>query len=329
MDFGWKARFVCSDWKDPRRSCQIRRKTVRPKIFRSTYTLPMATPSENLLSYALVTPSFRLDVDRCALLVESVERWAAPYLRHYLVIDRRDVPMFKHFESDRTQILIVEDIVPRWLVRIPGVRRFWFSFRTRPVKNWILQQIVKLSIPDVVGDDVLIYTDSDVFYVAPYDPRAYERDGKVPLFVETGQRGLIENNDHWHSVAARLLGLTPEAEYDTNYIGNAICWRRDNVLKMNRLLESVANKSWERAVAPLSGFSEYILYGMYANRVLGEASGHWNDDKIRTLNHWTPAPLDMAGLQELKSRLSPEYHSVMVSAKSRTPVADIRKVFLQ
>ncbi|WP_422742546.1 DUF6492 family protein [Mycobacterium sp. WMMD1722] len=289
----------------------------------------MNTPAEKPLSYALVTPSFRLDVDRCAMLVESVERWAAPYLRHYLVIDRRDVPMFRSFESSRTQILIVEDIVPNWLVRIPGIRRFWFSFRTRPVKNWILQQIVKLSIPNAVDDDILLYTDSDVFYVAPYDPRADERDGKVPLFIETGQRGLIRNNDHWHAVSSRLLGLPVEPSYDTNFIGNAICWRRDNVLEMQRRMESVAHKGWERAVAPLGGFSEYILYGVYATQVLGDASGHWHDDTIRTLNYWDPVPLDLTGLEEFKARLTPEYHSVMVSAKSRTPVADIRKVFFQ
>ncbi|NTY61055.1 DUF6492 family protein [Mycolicibacterium sphagni] len=289
----------------------------------------MTTPTEKQLSYALVTPSFRLDVDRCALLVESVERWAAPYLQHYLVVDRRDVPMFKPFESARTRILIVEDIVPNWLVRIPGVRRFWFSFQTRPVKNWILQQIVKLSVPSVVDDDVLLCTDSDVFFVAPYDPRAYERDGEVPLFIETGQQGKIANNDHYHAVGSRLLGIPAEAVCDTNYVGNAICWRRDNVLEMHRRLERVANRKWERTIAPLSGFSEYVLYGLYATQVLGEASGHWLDGTIRTLNYWPPVPLDVAELQQLKARLSPEYHSVMVSAKSRTSVADIRKVFFQ
>lgn len=289
----------------------------------------MNTPVEKPLSYALVTPSFRLDVDRCAMLVESFEQWAAPYLRHYLIVDRRDVPMFKSFESARTQLLVVEDIVPNWLVRIPGVRRFWFSFRTRPVKNWILQQIVKLSVPAAVTDDILLYTDSDVFYVAPYDPRSYERDGRVPLFVETGQRGLIRGNDEWHAIGSRLLGIPSEGEADTNYVGNGVCWRRDNVLQLHQRLEAVGHRQWERSVARLNTFSEYILYGLYVTRVLGDASGHYHEDTIRTLNYWDPVPLDMAGLEQFKSKLSPEYHSVMVSAKSRTPVADIRKVFLQ
>src|ERR1700733_13369033 len=112
------------------------------------------------LNYALVTPSFRLDIERCRLLVESAERWVAPSVRHYLVIDARDVAMFRPLLDSRTEILVVEDIIPSWLFRGPGVRRFWLILRTRLVKNWILQQLVKLAVPAAVNEDVLIYADS-------------------------------------------------------------------------------------------------------------------------------------------------------------------------
>jgi hypothetical protein len=46
------------------------------------------------LSYALVTPSFCVDLERCRFLVETTERWVAPGVRHYLVIDRRDAALF-------------------------------------------------------------------------------------------------------------------------------------------------------------------------------------------------------------------------------------------
>ena len=280
------------------------------------------------LSYALVTPSFGLDLDRCELLVESVARWATPSLRHYLVIDRRDVPLFSHLRSERTQILVVEDIVPGWLVRIPGVRRFWMSFRTRPVKNWILQQMVKLAIPSVVTEDVLLYTDSDTFFIAPYDPSVFERDGRVPLFVEHGQRGILDYNDRWHGQAAKLVGLPVETGYDTSFVGNVICWRRENALALQKQIERTTGKRWTQSIATLTAFSEYTLYGLYCQRALGdEASGHWQDSEIRTLNHWKPICLDIAGLEQLKARRLPHHHSAMISAKSRTPVADIRKVF--
>jgi hypothetical protein len=276
--------------------------------------------------YALVSPSFRTDFDCCAMLVESVERWVSPGLRHYLIVDHRDVPLFRPLESRRTEVLVVEDIVPWWIRRVPGVRRLWFSFRSLPIRNWILQQIVKLSVANVVPAEVLFFVDSDVFFCAPFDPQACTRDGRPPLFVQTGQRGLIPDNDKWHSVAARLLGLQPESSYDTNFIGNVICWRRDNVLKLHDRLEQVAGTSWQLAVASHLAFSEYILYGMFVTRGLGD-SGQWHDEVERTLCYWERKPLDEAGLIALKEKRREHHHSVMISAKSRTPVPLIRRVF--
>jgi hypothetical protein len=310
--------------------CKISEPYQNPRILRYSKDLArgrIQIAGMSPYSYALITPSFRLDFDRCKLLVESAERWVAPHVHHYLVIDRRDVPMFSSLRSSRTSILIVEDIIPPWLFRLPVTRRFWFSFRTLPVRNWILQQIVKLSIPSVVEKDVLLCTDSDTFFVAPYDPREFERDGKVPLFVETGQRGLIKSNDEWHRVAAGLLGLAPEASYDTNYIGNVIPWRRDTGLALQRRISEVTGKPWQLALSYQPVFAEYILYGMFTHGVLGQSSGQWDDGELRTLTYWKTIPLGITELQELKAQRLPQHYSVMISAKSKTPVADIRKVF--
>jgi hypothetical protein len=280
------------------------------------------------ISYAIVTPSFRTDADRCALLIESVERFVAPHVKHYVVIDRRDLPLFRPLVSSRTELLIVEDIVPGWLIRVPGIRRFWLSLRTRPVKNWILQQLVKISIPFALRTDVLLYSDSDVFFIKPFDPRTLERGGNVPLYRETGQRGVIDFNDRWQAVGSRLLGLPVETGCDTNYVGNVITWRRENVVSMCEYIEQNMRVKWQRAIVPLNVFSEYILYGLFADRLLGTRSGHWHDPVTRTLCHWQPTLLDIAGLEKLKQGERPEHYSVMISAKSKTPVADIRRVFV-
>lgn len=280
------------------------------------------------LTYALVTPSFRLDLAQCRLLVESVERHVPQEIRHYLVVDRRDVPLFRPLAGRRTEILTVEDIVPGWIVRIPGVRRFWWSWRSRPIKNWILQQIVKLSVADVVREDVFLFVDSDVLFVAPYDPRALERDGAVPLFVETGKAGIIPFNDAWHGVAAELIGLPAQKTYDTNFIGNVICWRRNTVKQLHARMAEVARRDWVLAVAPKMKFSEYILYGLYVTQLMKGTAGHYDDPVDRTLCYWHESALSLQGLQELRARLEPKHHSVMISAKARTSADDIRRVFL-
>src|ERR1019366_6084207 len=113
--------------------------------------LPQEAASEDARA-AIVTPSFRGDLDRWRLLVDSVARHVPASVPHYLVVDRRDVPMFRAMESGRTRLLVVEEVIPWWIMRVPGVRRFWWSWRSRPIKNWILQQIVKLSVPSVVPE---------------------------------------------------------------------------------------------------------------------------------------------------------------------------------
>ena len=174
---------------------------------------------------------------------------------------------------------------------------------------------------------MLLYTDSDVFFVSQFDPRSLEKGGHVPLFVEPGQRGLIKDNDRWHNIAAGLLGVVKEQSYDTNYVGNVVTWRRQNALAMCRRIEETTGRSWQVSLAHLGAFSEYILYGMFCQRVMGEGSGQWDDGVLRTLNYWRTDPLSISDLESLKSSQQPYHHSVMISAKSRTPLADIRRVF--
>jgi hypothetical protein len=278
-------------------------------------------------SFALVTPSYWMDVDRCRFLLETAERWVSPNVRHYLIIANRDLALFKPMLSTRTSLIVVEDIVPRWLFRLPGLRRFWISLRTRPVKNWILQQIVKLSAPSAIPEDVLLYADSDMFFIAPFDPGSFERNNSVPLFAETGQRGLIPSNDVWQTVCAELLGIAPETGFDINYVGQLIWWRRLNALAAVQRVQDVSRKTWQQAIAPLSGFSEYILYGLHSDKILGAKSGHWHDSVIRTLCYWETTPLNLRDLEMFKAKREPHHHSAMVSAKSQTSVADIRTVF--
>jgi hypothetical protein len=126
------------------------------------------------------------------------------------------------------------------------------------------------------------------------------------------------------------MGVPVEGSYDTNYINQLVCWRRSTVIEALRRIEQVQQREWALSIAALvRGFSEYTLYGVYVDYIAGEESaGHWRDGVLRTLNYWHPRPLDERGLKSLKAQRQPHHHSVMVSSKSNTEVADIRSVFL-
>lgn len=277
---------------------------------------------------ALVTPTYRNDYEVCRILVDSVAKHVPPHIHHYLFVERRDEAMFRPLCNERTHLRIVNDFIPWWLFRIPGVPGFWMSLKTLPVRNWIMQQIIKLSIAGSIEEDAFYLVDSDIFFARPFNPDDTVRDGRVPLMVETGQAGLIANNDNWHNIACRLLKLPEKPVHDTNFVGPMICWRRDHALELQRYLsECNGGRELVSIMSEHLWFSEFILYGLFVTEVLKERSGHWIDDSYHTLCHWGENPLDAAGLADLKRGGQPDQFAVMINAKSHTPSALIRDAF--
>jgi hypothetical protein len=277
-------------------------------------------------TYAIITPSYAPDFERCRVLVESVRRYAAPYVEHYLIVDRRDLKLFSRLSGPRTHVVLKQEILPRWLRQVPLSSKWWLSLKGQIVRGWIIQQIVKLSVDAVTCADVCVFIDSDAFLIKPFDPRAAERAGQVPMFREVLPR---ENafNRAWLGAASSLLGLPPDRDGRTNYVSQAVTWRRANVIALHRYIEEQTGRGWVEALCPLRTMSEYVLYGVYCQRVLGERAGHYWDDTITTLNHWEEERLDDAGLSRLRSALRPEHIGVMISAKSNTDVPAIRRAF--
>ncbi len=277
-------------------------------------------------SYAIITPSYAPDFERCRVLVESVRRYAAPHVEHHLVVDRRDERLFSALAGPRTHVAVKQAILPPWLRQIPTSTRWWLSRWGRPVRGWMVQQIIKLSVDAITGADGLIFIDSDAFLVRPFDPRDRERDGKVPMFRET----LPASGAHhaaWIEAASALLGVPAERGCRTSYVDTGVTWLRKNVVSLHHHLERVTGSGWIEAMCRLHTMSEYVLYGVYCERVLGERSGHYWDDTIHTLSHWTESPLDAPALSDLRQKLRAEHDSVMINGKSRTEVAAIRRAF--
>lgn len=226
----------------------------------------------------IVTPSYRRDLERCRLTVRSVDRFVDPDLHHYLVIDRRDVAMFREFENDRTTIITAEDLLPWWIFRIPRVRKVWMSVKTLPVRSWIVQQLMKLSVASQIDADVFCFVDSDVAFVRPTGLDAFVSGDQVRLFRRPGHANMA-THQRWHRSSARLLGLEERDYFGADFIGNMITWRRDTLLAMQKHIEQVTGKHWVRAVASEMHLSEYILYGIFAEHVAGfEQAGHAPQD---------------------------------------------------
>ncbi len=281
--------------------------------------------------FAIVTPSYYVDFDRCRWLCETVDRWVGGSAVHYVMVDAADRRLFAPLASSRRRVVTKEDVLGGALHQVPFARRWWAWSRGLPVRGWIVQQLTKLFAHKVVEEDVLFFVDSGAFFVRPYDPsRVVRADGRVALFREQGdwfQRSRATQK--WHRIAARLLGLQAVPRWDVGYIKTLVTWRRDNLVRMHEHIERVTGRPSFDSLARRLTLSEYVLYGMYSDLVLGDRSGHFHTSSIETLSHWAQKELSLAELRALRDGLAPEHVLVMVNEKSGTSLDVVRAAFTE
>jgi hypothetical protein len=277
----------------------------------------------NAPRFALITPSYEPDFERCALLARSVKEFVDPSITHYIAVEKRDLHLFRQLAGPRTKIIRLDEILPWWVFRVPLVRSGWMSLKTKPVRNWIMQQAVKLSLPRMLSEEVLLFADSDVAFVRPFDGQPVLRDGDVRLVRMPGE-GNIDYQHPWHQTAAKLLGLPPCDYFGARHIAQLVSWRRDNALRMHAHIEATSGRPWLETILSQWHLSEYILYGVYADEVLRDDAGHWTDANNLCHEYWPDQPLSEAGLRKFFELLEPHHVAVMISAKARMGVEEYR-----
>jgi hypothetical protein len=285
------------------------------------------------MTFSVVTPSYFRDYDRCVLLNESIKRWVPDTVRHCIIVDKRDYKMFAGLADGRTQVLTQESVVPKRFWPVPFSRKWRLSWNTLPMRGWIWQQLVKLSIATAVDSDAYMMVDSDVFFVKPFDPNALVRDGKVPLFRENKDYYTSAvRNQQWHASAHRILGLPPRSvPYSTGYVGPHVFWRRDTLQRLNdQLTRGRLPGAWLRQIGRLLTFSEYVLYGVFVETKEGLSEcGHYFFDKDICHNYWPEVTLSVDELRAFRDEMPEEKVLVMINAKSNTPPESIRRVFFE
>ena len=159
---------------------------------------------------AMVTASYAPDFERCRLLCETVDRHVSGAAHHYILVEHRDVALFRQLETAgapsstsatccRAGCALFDD--PLSLFR----RRVWLSLKTQPLRGWHVQQLRRIAIAAHASEDVLVFCDSDVAFLKPFDCAAFWRDGKARLFRRDGV--LADDGHDEHRIWSRNAGL--------------------------------------------------------------------------------------------------------------------------
>ena len=285
-------------------------------------------------SFALITPTFAGDYAQFSLLAHTVERHVPESVPHYVIVPSGDYRQFARLQSKRTRLLIEDSVLPDWVQGFLTINRYRVTTRSLPIRGWVLQQLLKLSMPAFAPEDVYLFVDSDVAFLKDFDPaRMFVHDGKVRLFCEQFDESwpivARARGQRWRRVSQRLLGARQNTAPRASYVGNVISWRRDVVLSLQRHLDRGWGRSWQERIARCPTCSEYMLYGQYVENVLGyEAAGHYLDDTICALEAWEAREQSVADLRTMRDQRLADHHvALMVSAKGHTPADRIDQVF--
>ncbi len=273
------------------------------------------------LDFCIITPSYALDFERCQLLCRSIERFISHPVKHYVIVDQRDLPLFRQIETPNRQIHTKQSILPWWIKSIPSCHHVWLSLKTLPLRGWIIQQIIKIAAAQQIDADVSVLIDSDVVFVRPFDLHNLVRNDQVRLFRNPNGND-VQRKLHfkWHQSASRLLSLPDVDMTIPDYVGHIITWRRDRVLQLCQHIERVSGREWIETLANSWHLGECVLYGIFIDRILKERSGHYYDTQNICHNYWFPQALSDEQLQHFIREIHPDQVALMISAKAGMPV---------
>lgn len=281
------------------------------------------------MKLATITTSYAPDFELCREAAASVLAYTPASAIHYIVVPRRDLGLFSQLRGPRTQVLPVEEILPRYVRAVPGAN-FWLSLRHPfpPVRGWIMQQIVKMQVPAKVDADVLLYADSDFVFIRPVTAETFRKDGHIRFYrKEAAIDEHMPRHIIWHNLARRLLGAPVAQPPFPDYINSPGAWERSKVLALHDRIQQINGRPWLDVVASQLHFSEGTLYGTFVDAVLGEQANVTPVDSMLCHTYWDTSPLSLEAAQKFLDDVAPEDIAVWITSKSGTPI-EVRRAAL-
>jgi hypothetical protein len=281
---------------------------------------------------ALVTPTYWRDLELCALLCESVDRYLTSFTRHYLIVADADIPMFAKFSGPRRVVLPASHLLPSWLKPLPRVirrkgRHYWYSLRSKPVSGWHVQQFLKIAAVSRLPEQRYCILDSDVVFFRPFDLSGVAQPSVIPLFHRPNAvEAQAPLHAPWVRSSHRLLGLDAPAFPADDFIDHIIFWDQRSVQALVRRIESVTGREWVEALCRERDVSEYMLYGYFVQTEPDLMRAHELAVTNRCVSYWGADALDEAEVEGMLSAADQGYVAFSAASFSGTPVQLVRSV---
>jgi Family of unknown function (DUF6492) len=281
-------------------------------------------------SVALLTPTYGRDLELCTLLCESIDRHVSSFSKHYLLVPDGDLPLFAHLESERRSVIPASTFLPKWLRPLPRMiqrkrRQFWWSFRTKPVSGWHVQQFLKIAATIGLPHQRFCILDSDVVFFRDFDLSRFEFPNPIPLLTMPNEVTSKQfRHANWVGTSHQLLGLPTPPLPASDYIGHIIFWDQQATRAMVSKIEAVTGVDWVEALCGIRDFSEYMLYGYFVQNDARFSAGHTLSARTPCVSYWEMPKLGQSELNRLLGGAGENDVAFSVASFSGTPVQSIR-----
>jgi len=279
---------------------------------------------------ALLTPTYAADLELCTLLCESVDRHVSSFSKHYLLVPDCDLALFSGFESEHRKVLPASQFLPKWLRPLPRIvqrkrRQYWWSLRTKPVSGWHVQQYLKIAATISLPCQRYCILDSDVVFFRDFDLSRFEYPNSIPLLnVQNEITSEQIRHARWVETTHELLGLPAPPLPASDFIGHIIFWDQQTTRAMTSKIEAVTHLDWVEALCRTREFSEYLLYGYFAQNDARFSGRHSLSPRSQCVSYWDQPELSKEGVNQLLRRARKDDVAFSVASFSGTPVQIIR-----
>ncbi len=242
------------------------------------------------MTFAVVTPSHRNDWPLFISLHESVLLHTPEPVTHYVIVPGADVQLFSQVAGPRCVVIPEESLYPRHYRPLPGANQLLHSLPRvpsaarlaainlgrpfHPIRGWVMQQLLKMEACRQIDADVLLLLDSDVLLVRNVTATTLTQEGRTRFYRLPGAVDAhLPQHVQWHVVSRKLLGLPPAEFPAPDYVSSFSVWDPHVLRALLARIGQVTSRHWMDAVAAQRSFSEWTIYGIFAEELMRDAVG--------------------------------------------------------
>lgn len=233
---------------------------------------------------AFVTPTYRHDFERFALLRRSIEAFDQGHIPHFAIVDSEDFEDFQKLGIPNVEVissadLLAQDVESRRIAYNNSGGRHYKRFQRSMNKRfgwfpnskyygWHIQQILKFAAIESLPFRTQVVFDSDIVVTGPFGIDTFVKSGKPVLYEKESTLAKAIPPKGWLYNACKIQDVEPYLNAgapNLDYVAVPFVFDKETTHQLLKHIELIHSKDWWDCFLqqPLGQWSEFMTYGVY------------------------------------------------------------------